>query len=987
MSKANGAGAGDVQPVRWRPYTIACYTPPGMKTKPFVDHLRSRVRGRVFADVMRRGLYATDASIYQVLPVAVAVPVDAEDVRAAVRTAAEHRVPVVPRGAGTSLGGQVAGTALVLDISKHFRRVLEVNAEERWARVEPGVVRDELNVLVAPHGLHFAPDPATTNRATIGGMIGNNASGMRSVRYGMTLHHVDETLALLAEDSVLRFRELGPDERERLARVGGPEGRILDGLGRIVESRRDAIASRFPKVMRRVGGYNLDAFASSDRWNLSNLMVGSEGTLAVLLEARVRLEPLPKAVVLCVPEFESLGAALKAVPEILADEPTAVEILDRILLREARGNVSTAPLCGFLEGDPEAVLLVEFSGDDARETLDRTRRFAREIVRRGDAFSAPVIEERAAQARAWEVRRAGLGLAQAIPGNRKPVPFIEDACVPVEHLADYIDEILRLCEERGTYAVTYGHASVGVLHIKPVLDLRVPHDLEYMKEISRAAFDLVRGYGGSWSGEHGDGLIRSAYLEEFFGSEVYGAFRDVKDLFDPLHVLNPGKIVDAPPMDSNLRYGPSYAPVAPRTFYHYRAAGGFLAAVELCNGVGACRKTLTGTMCPSYIATRDEEHSTRGRANALRLALAGELGSAGLATEALGEVLDLCLSCKACRSECPSNVDVARLKAEFRQAYRDAHGGVSIRDRLVALSPRLAALAAGPAAPLVNAVQRSSLFRHLLEKTAGFDRRRLLPDYARRPFHGRFRPSPRRNEARTVVLFDDTYMNFHEPEVGVATADLLESCGYEVILARAGCCQRPRLSHGFLREAKRDGEKTLRRLDCFIRDGLPVVVCEPGCASALTDDLPDLMDDEELARRIEGNVVPIEVFLDREIREGRLDVRLLTRESRIVLHGHCHQKALHGTAPLLRIFSMVEGLRVEEIDSGCCGMAGSFGYEKEHYDLSMRVGEDRLFPALRELPDGARVVACGFSCRHQIAHAVGIRAVHWVETVRADGSM
>ncbi len=952
--------------------------------KDLVDHLRSRLRGAVYADTLRRGLYATDASIYQILPIAVAVPESADDIREAVLVAAEHAVPIIARGAGTSLGGQVAGRAIVLDLSKAMRRVIEVDPNGRWARVEPGVVRDELNAAAAPHGLFFAPDPATTNRATIGGMIGNNASGMRSIRYGMTVHHVLETEAILSDGERVSFREVGPEERTRLARENGRTGRILGGLERIALPRREEIAARFPKVMRRVGGYNLDALVASDRWNVSNLLVGSEGTLALVTEAKVRLEPIPKRTVLCAIHFDSLSEALRSVPAILPHGPTAVEILDRVILREARANAATAALCDFVEGDPEATLLVEFSGDDEADTVGRAERLSEEIARGGDAFACSLLADRAAQARAWEVRRAGLGLAQAIPGARKPVPFIEDACVPVERLADYIEAIVRLCEERGTYAVLYGHASVGVLHVKPVLDLRDPADVESMKAISRGAFDLVREYGGSWSGEHGDGLVRSAYLEEFFGAEVFAAFRETKDLFDPGHLLNPGKIVAAPRIDADLRYGPAYAPVVPPTMYHYRAAGGFQAAVELCNGVGACRKTLTGTMCPSYIATRDEEHSTRGRANALRLAMSGRLDSAHLGSDELRRVFDLCLSCKACRSECPSNVDVARLKAELQQAHRDAHGS-TLRERLVAGSPRLARCFSGPAAPLVNAVQLTRLFRAALEAAAGIDRRRVLPSYARSPLSRRFAGRPRTSVrgGRTVVLFDDTYMNHHEPEVGVAAAALLESCGYEVVLARAGCCQRPRISHGFLREAKRDGEKTLRNIDRFIREGLPVVVCEPGCASALTDDLPDLIDDEALAARIAAGVFPIEVFRAREIREGRLDVRFESRETRVVLHGHCHQKSSSGTAPLRRILGRVPSLRFEEIDSGCCWMAGSFGYEKEHYDLSMRIGEDRLFPALRALPEEARIVACGFSCRHQIEHAVGRKAVHWVETLRA----
>ncbi|MFH1279945.1 MAG: FAD-linked oxidase C-terminal domain-containing protein [Candidatus Eisenbacteria bacterium] len=941
------------------------------------------MKGAVHGDRLRRGIYATDASIYEIRPVAVAVPRDEEDVIAALAAAAEHAVSVIPRGAGTSLGGQVTGPSLVLDFTKHMNRVLEVDPAGGWARVQPGLVRDDLNAGLAPHGLFYAPDPATSDRATLGGILGNNSSGMRSVRYGKAVDHVLAMKIALAGGSVLALEELSPAEYGRRAAGGGDEGRILGGFRGIVESRREEIVRRFPKVMRRVAGYNLDEFTATDRWNLSKLIAGSEGTLATLLEAKVNLERKPAATALSVPHYRTLDEALRAIPGILLHGPTAVEVLDRSVVAQAVSNPATAPISDFIEGEPDGILIVEFSGENEEETRERARRFAEEAVERGRAYACPIRLGAAEQARVWEVRRAGLGLVMAIPGARKGVPFIEDACVPVERLAEYVRRILEICREHGTGASLYGHGSVGVLHIRPALDLHDPEDVGRMGAIAREAFELVREFGGSWSGEHGDGLVRSAYLEEFFGPEVYAAFREVKTLFDPAGIMNPGKIVGAPRPDENLRYGPHYRPVVPPTRFHYRSSGGFLAAVEMCNGVGACRKRLTGTMCPSYIATRDEEHSTRGRANALRQAITGGLGPGGLTAEGLDEVLDLCLSCKACKAECPSNVDMARLKSEQLQARWDREGA-PLRERIVALSPRAASIAAGLAAPLVNAVQRSALFRGILEKAAGFDRRRVPPPYARESFPRLFSKRKGSKGGPPVVLFDDTYMNFHEPRVGVAATELLESCGYSVILARAGCCQRPRISHGFLREAAQEGETTLRNLDRFVRKGMPVVVCEPGCASALADDLPDLMDDEELAARVSRGVFPIDGFLDREIREGRLESKFVSPEARIVIHGHCHQKALGGTSAMKRILSAAPGLAVEEIDSGCCGMAGSFGYEKEHYDLSMTVGEDRLFPALRALPEEARIVACGFSCRHQIADATGRRAIHFVEVIRGE---
>lgn len=952
---------------------------------PFMDafgkQLRKRVRGRVILDPLGRGIYSSDAGIYQIQPVAVVVPDDQEDVIAAVETAAAHGVGIIPRGAGTSLGGQVTGRFLVVDFSKNLNRVLEWDPREKRARVQPGVIRDDLNRLVASQGLHFAPDPATSDRATVGGMIGNNSSGMRSIVHGRTSEHLIAAKVLLADGSLVTLEELPPEEYERRSLGDTREAEILRGLKQVVHDHREEIGKRFPKVMRRVGGYALDHFVSTDRWNPAMLLAGSEGTLAIVLEAELRLTPLPRHTALCIPHFRSLDDALRAVPGILPFRPSAVEVLDNTVITGAQSNSNTAALCDFLEGNPGSILIVEFSGEDAGETAVRAQEFAEAILDDGVSTVCPIRLESDSQSRVWSVRKSGLGLVTSLPGARRGIPFIEDACVPVEHLADYIERIDRVCRKHGTRSILYGHASVGVLHVRPALDLHKTADVEIMKAISREAFDLVCEYGGSWSGEHGDGLARSAYLEKFFGREVYAAFRDVKRLFDPDHLLNPGKIIDGPPIEHNLRYRPGHPPPIPKTEYHFRSNGGILSAIERCVGIGACRETNSGTMCPSYAVTRNEEDSTRGRANALRLAIAGELGPDAIESDAMRDVLDICLSCKSCKSECPNNVDIARFKSEFLQRYHDRHG-TSFRERLIAASPGIASIIAGRAAPLVNAIAGSSPFRLFQEITFGFSRRRKPPAYTDRPLPDWFTGHRAEKRERKVVLFDDTYMNYHEPHVGRAAVGLLESCGYEVIPARAGCCQRPRISHGFLRDAKREGEKTLRNLDHFIRRGLPVVVCEPGCASALTDDLPDLIDDAELGERIVNGVYPIEVFLDREIREGRLEARFVSTAERIAVHGHCHQKALTGMEPLRNILSTLPGVRIEELDTGCCGMAGSFGYEKEHYEISMRIGEERLFPTLRSLPPGTAVIACGFSCRHQIADATGIRAHHWVETVR-----
>ena len=950
-----------------------------MNAMSFESALRSRLRGEVRTDALSRGLYSTDASLYQIQPVAVCFPCDEADVVAAVATAAEFGVSILPRGAGTSLGGSCVGHSLVIDCSRRLDALLEVNREQGWARVQPGIVRDNLNAQVAPLGLQFAPDPATGNRACVGGMIGNNSSGMRSLVYGKTVDHLLGVRALLSDGTILDLSELSPALYTRRAAANSREGEILAGFRAVVDSQRDEILARYPKVMRRVQGYNLDEFVGTDRWNLAKLICGSEGTLATVLEARVKLVPRPASTSLVVVHYETLRQSLTAVPPILGHGPSAVELLDRALLALARQNPTTARSCGFVQGDPGALLLIEFIADTPAEAADRARALADSLAPR---LCTLVLDPRE-QAAVWAVRKAGLGLLLGLRGDRKPIPTIEDAAVPVEVLADYIDGVLALCRRHSTEAIFYAHASVGLLHVRPVLNVRDPADIARLKAIAEGAFQLVTRYGGSWSGEHGDGLSRSAWLERFFGPQLYQAFRDVKELFDPAGLMNPGKIVAGQALDDNLRFFSGYPRVQVASRYHFRRDGGLQRAIEMCNGVGACRATLQGSMCPSYRATRDEEHSPRGRANALRLALTGQLGPDGLANQRVGEALDQCLSCKACKLECPTNVDIARLKSEFLAQYHDRHGSTQ-RERAVRDLPKLARRLAGPLAPVANFLAGLTITRSLTQEILGFDARRTPPAFARETFDHWYtrRRAPQQTERPLVVLFDDTWLRFYEPRVGISAVALLESCGYRVEAARAGCCQRPAISHGFLDEARRDGEQTLRHLDRWLREGVPVVCCEPSCCSALVDDLPDLIADEALARRASEGITMIDVFLAREAEASRLPGPLTATAERILLHGHCHQKALFGTGAMKSLWSGVPGLTVEEVDCGCCGMAGSFGHETEHYDLSHRIAEDKLLPAIRSAPEGTTVVACGFSCRQQILDGTGVQARHWVETVR-----
>jgi len=949
----------------------------------FESDLKKCVAGEVHFDPATLGIYATDASLYQMEPVAVFLPRGEDDVLAAIGVARDHHISILPRGAGTSLAGQAVGNSLVIDFSRYMDQVLELNVEARWVRVQPGIVRNQLNETLEKHQLMFAPDPATGSRANVGGMIGNNSSGTRSIVYGKTVDHLLETRVVLSDAEVMEFTALTSSEYDRLAQGSDRRGVILREFRRIIEQNRDQIEAKFPKVMRRVGGYNLDEFIHTDQWNLSKLICGSEGTLATLLEAKLNLVGVPAFTSLCVIHFSELLEAIRAARVIVEFGPSTVEILDHAVLTLARKNLTTAPLCDFLQGDPAAVLLVEFFGSDPSEVNRKVQQLAGDLQARHMGYSWPIYREKSAMKRIWQVRESGLGLMLGMKGEKKPIPFIEDAAIPLEHLPEYIEKVLNFCKQNETEVALYAHASVGVIHVRPILDLRQSEDVERMKKIADYAFELVKGYGGSWSGEHGDGLVRSPFNPRFFGPEIYQAFKDVKKLFDPQNLMNPGKIVEAPPMDHNLRWHEKYKPTPLPTEYHYLEDGGFHAAVEMCSGVGACRQRQAGTMCPSFRATRDEAHSTRGRANALRLAMSGQLGPDGMTSEALYEILDLCLGCKACKSECPSNVDLARLKSEFLQFYHDKHGS-SLREKMISASRSMAAFNSGWKAPLVNAIQHTKAFRFLMEKIVKLDRRRVLPDYSRRSLDRWFdqREKPANPQGPRVVLFDDTYLRYHEPRIGISAVELLESCGYQPILARAGCCQRPRISGGFLRKAKTHGQTTINNLLKYIDQGLDIVVCEPSCASALTDDLCDLLGDKRVQEKISEHVIMIDVFLHRQVQEGKLDVTFTSDFTSLLIHGHCHQKALYGTGSMKALLDGIDGLKVNELDAGCCGMAGSFGYEKEHYDLSLKIAGERLVPALEKLDKKTSVIACGFSCRHQIQQTAGLEPLRCAETLR-----
>jgi FAD/FMN-containing dehydrogenase/Fe-S oxidoreductase len=942
--------------------------------KRIANELKWKIDGEVRFDDKARALYATDASPYEILPYGVVLPKSVRDVSRVLEVARRDEIAVLPRGGGTSLAGQTVAEAIVLDFSKYMDRILDVNPKERWVKCEPGVVRDNLNAFLTPHRLQFTPDVATSSRANVGGMVANNSAGTRSIKYGKTVDQIIAMTVMLADGAVVELKELDDKGLEAKLCSDGLEGGIYRTVHEIITAHAEEIEARFPKVMRRVGGYNLDEFIGGEPFNLAKLVCGSEGTLAIILDVTLRLHPVPNERLLALLHFDSLVKSLEAVRHINKHGPTAVEIMDDTLLALGHENPHLEPLLSWQKGEPAAVLIVELDGGTPDELSAKLASLQRDPQVNRLTYARYIARSPREQAEVWAFRKGGLGIFATMKGDAKPTPFIEDAAVPVEALPCYIPEVIALCKSHGVRAVMYAHASVGVLHVRPVLNLKDPGDIEKFAAISQGAFELVQKYGGSWSGEHGDGLIRSYQNKNLFGETIYGDFVRIKRAFDPLNILNPGKIVESPPMTENLRYGPDYKLAPMSTYFDFSRDGGFGAAVEMCSGVGHCRKTLSGTMCPSYMATRDEDHSTRGRANILREGLRGSFPD-GLTSQEVYETLDLCLECKGCKAECPSQVDMAKLKYEFLAHYHDKHG-TPLAARAMGNVHRVAPLGRF-FAPLANALLPTKPLRWLLEKALGIDRRRIMPLYANASFAQAYRrPAPVQGKP-PVALFADTWTMYHDPHIGVAAVKVLEALGYAVELVPYGCCGRPQISKGLLKEAKETARSRVRALYPYVEQNVPVVGLEPSCITAFQDDYPDLIPGER-TQAVAKHVKMIDQFLAKAWTSGELapDEAFKKSDQAMMFHGHCQQKAVIGSKPSLAVLGWLSE-HVKEIDSGCCGMAGSFGYA--HYDVSMAIGEHRLFPGVRR-HEGA-VVASGFSCRHQIHDGTGKKAKHLVEVM------
>ena len=953
--------------------------------------LSREIEGDVLFDRASRGRYATDASIYQIEPIGVAIPRTEADVARIVEVTARSGTPLLPRGGGTSQCGQTVGEALVVDFSRHLNAVVDLDVARRRATVQPGLVLDELNRALRPHGLFFPVDVSTGSRATLGGMAGNNSCGARSIRYGNMVHNVHAIEGLLADGTACRF---GPVAGNPGPGAGdAPPGRLEELVARvrsIAANHADAVERGIPKLLRRVGGYNLDTVDPAGH-NLASLLVGSEGTLATFTRLELDLSPIPAHRTLGICHFPTFRRAMEATRDIVELAPTAVELVDRTLIRLARDIAMYRPVAErFVRGTPDALLLVEFAGDEPAEPRAKLARLVEVMESLGLPDAVVEAAGAADQSAVWELRKAGLNIAMSMKGDGKPVSFIEDCAVRLEDLPDYTERLDAVFARHGTTGTWYAHASVGCLHVRPILNLKDEVDVRAMRSIAEEAFAMVREYRGSHSGEHGDGLVRSEFHEPMFGPEVVRAFEQVKDAFDPDQRLNPGKIVRPPRMDdrSLFRYPPGYRTEPVDTVLDWSEWHGFAGAVEMCNNNGACRKLDAGVMCPSYRATADEKHVTRGRANTLRLALSGRLGANGFTSDAVADALELCVGCKGCRRECPTGVDMARMKIEFLEQRRRRHG-LALRERLVAWLPRYAPLAARVPA-LLNAPQRWPALGRACERWLGLSARRPLPRWRR----DRFRPrtelaSPAASGGGggagqgEVVLFADTFTRWFEPDVPRAAARVLAAAGCRVrtaeTAARPLCCGRTFLTNGLADAARVEARRSLAALLPFAERGVPIIGLEPSCLLTFRDEIPALLPGSQ-SRLVARHAMLFEEWLARERDRGTLRLALgPIAERRVLLHPHCHQKAFGAAGAARGALELIPDVEIEPIESSCCGMAGAFGHEAEHYEVSMRMGELSLLPAVRRAGTDTRIAASGTSCRRQIADGAGRAAAHPAE--------
>ena len=938
------------------------------------EHIKPNLKGEMKFDSVTKALYSTDASIYQIEPSGVITPKSKEDVCLVVETANQFNIPILSRGGGTSLAGQTVTPGIVMDFSKYMNNITHINREENTVTTQPGIIIDQLNNSLKHLGVHFAPDPSTSNRATIGGAIGNNSCGSHSILWGKTVDNVVSLQTILSDGSETNFGVTDIESLQNSNHINDLETRIYRWIIETNLSKSKHIIENYPKISRRVSGYNLDEITDKNHLNLAGLLVGSEGTLAAVTEAKVKVVHTPKHKALAIAHFSSLYQSMEATVEIANLEPSAIELVDKSILRPAKSNLGYSRLMNFVTGDPEAILIIEVNSDDELELNSKLSRVITTLKSSRLSYEVTQIIDPSEQAKVWAVRKAGLGLMMNVKGNSKPLPFVEDTAVDTALLPEYVKRFDEIVKEHGTSAGYYGHASVGCLHIRPLINLKVQDGIDKMFSISDSISDLVLEFGGSLSGEHGDGIVRSNWNKKMFGEDTYGIFKSLKTTFDPKSLMNPGKIVDSYKMTENLRISPEINIKEISGHFSFSEEGGFSNAIEMCNGQGACRK-LDGGMCPSYMATLDEEHSTRGRANALRALISNRIPWDTINTKRMHDVLDLCLECKACKSECPSGVDMAKMKYEFLSKYYKQNR-MPVRNKLFGNIAQFSKLGAF-FAPISNWILSSDEFKSYLDSILGITKNRNLPPFATQTFNQWFKTREKKQDQslNKIAIFIDTFTNYNYPNIGKAATVLLETLGYQVVIPKIKCCGKPFMSQGMTEKAINNATYNVNQLYEYVDAGIEILGLEPSCTLTLKEDYPDLIPNNPKAKALSQKIIQPENLIDQCI--AQLNNENFTPPGSVFYQNHCHQKSFIGSA--INKLMEIPNCQPIEVGTGCCGMAGSFGFEKEHYDISMKIGGINLFDQINSIPSENKIVASGISCRQQIEHSTNQKPQHLVE--------
>ncbi|MBA3722614.1 MAG: FAD-binding protein [Parachlamydiaceae bacterium] len=945
---------------------------------PIYEELKSQINGDIHFDSISKHVYSVDASIFEIEPLGIVLPKSKADLLLTLKIAHHHHIPITARGAATGITGGCLGTGIIIDTSKYLNKILNIDIANETVTCEPGVVQDDLNAVLDSYGYRLGPDTSTGNRATLGGMLANNAAGARSLRYGKMVDHVISVEVAVANGEIINFHPLTKEEWKNKLKLKNFEGHIYEALWHIQDQYREEILKKFPNIPRRVSGYNLDELIKDENINVSKLIVGSEGTLGIVTSMTLKIVPKAKASGLCVLHFNEMIKAMQCVPELLKFNPMALEVIDDKIIEQGRLSPSLRGQLNWLQGNPKILMIVELEGTDSENVISKLNNLVNELEKKQIGYARTTITDVDQISKVWALRKSGLGILLSKRSYSRAIAFLEDITVSPYNLAGFMEQFCAYLQSKGKTAGFYGHVGSGCMHIRPYIDLRNPDEIALMRQMMCDISDLLLKFGGALSGEHGDGLIRSWLNPRMFGEKIMQAFIELKTAFDPDNLMNPGKIVHATEHFDQLRLSPTTILKGPETFLNFDAEGGFELAVDLCNGNGQCRKK-TGVMCPSFQVTNDEFHTTRARAQALRDIIQGRIPLKEFTSQGIHDVMDLCISCKGCKTECPSQVDMAKMKAEFLYHYQEEHG-VSFRTYLFGYIGKLNKLS-WPFAKIFNHLQQSWFAKKILN-FIGITTKRTLPKLANEKFSNWFKNYQQLIvNGNQVVLFNDTFTEYNDPQIGQAAVRILNELGYEVITPQWTCCGRPMISKGLLKQARNQAEKIISLLLPYAKKHIPIIGLEPSCILTIKDDFVGLVSEDfrKDAHTIHSNCFTLDEFLARHLEKMPFPDHFRSENKKIKVHGHCHQKALVGMESTLKVLRSIPGFDVKEIDSGCCGMAGSFGYEKEHFDISMQMGELKLFPAVRSSEEETIINANGTSCRHQINDGTGRKALHLAE--------